>query len=77
MDNYIINYAPLLIIIITFLLKNKFFVTPEQLEKAHAQILEEVETKFATKEILETLKEDITELKEKVDKIYDILLQHH
>lgn len=74
MDNYVIQYAPIVVLVAVFLLKNRIFVTPEQLEKAHAQILEEVETKFATKEILDTLKEDINELKSKVDKIYDILL---
>lgn len=74
MDNYVIQYAPIVVLVAVFLLKNRIFVTPEQLEKVHAQILEEVENKFATKEILDTLKEDINELKSKVDKIYDILL---
>lgn len=74
MNSYVIQYAPIVVLVAVFLLKNRIFVTPEQLEKAHAQILEEVETKFATKEILDTLKEDINELKSKVDKIYDILL---
>ena len=74
MDNYVIQYSPIVVLVVVFLLKNKIFVTPEQLEKNHAQILEEVETKFATKEILDTFKEDINELKSKVDKIYDILL---
>lgn len=74
MDSYVIQYAPIVVLVVVFLLKNKIFVTPEQLEKTHTQILEEVENKFATKEILDTLKEDINELKNKVDKIYDILL---
>lgn len=41
-----IEYAPLIVVVIAYIYQNNVFVRPEQLEKMHRQILEEIENKF-------------------------------
>lgn len=67
-------YSPILIVVIVFLLSYRIFVTPEQLEKKHRDIIQEIENKFVTKDVVNALKEDIQEVKKKVNDIYDFLL---
>lgn len=43
-----IDYAPILVVVLMFFLKNKFFITPEQLEKKHQSIIKEAEQKFVS-----------------------------
>lgn len=38
-----LEYAPVIIIVAAFLLKNKIFVTPEQLEQRHREILRTID----------------------------------
>lgn len=40
------QYAPLIIVVIVFVIQNKIFVTPAQLEVMRKQLTEEVEKKF-------------------------------
>ena len=49
-------------------------VTPEQLEKKHREILDDVEARFASNASVKDLKEQVCEIKEKVDKIYDYII---
>lgn len=76
-----IEYAPVILIITIFLANYKIFVTPTQLsdtEKAINKSIEEKlqrqEDKFATKEIVNSLKCDFEDVKKKIDKIYDFIL---
>ena len=41
-----IEYAPLLVVVIAYIYQNNVFVRPEQLERMHRQILEEIENKI-------------------------------
>ena len=41
-----IEYAPLIVVVIAYIYQNNVFVRPEQLEKMHRQILEEIENKL-------------------------------
>lgn len=41
-----IEYAPIIIVIVVFLIKNRLFVTPEQMQKERKNLLEEVERRF-------------------------------
>lgn len=68
------HYAPVLIVVLWFIYQQHCFVTPEQLEKTHRLILEEVEKKYTTKVDSENLKESITDIKTKIDRIYDKLI---
>ena len=47
MDN-IIYYAPVIVVVLMFLIHERIVVTPEQLEKKHREIIKEVESRFAT-----------------------------
>lgn len=69
-----INYSPVLIVVIMFLIQQRIVVTPEELERKHRQILQEIEEKFVTRNSYEDLKSQFVEIKEKIDKIYDCLI---
>ena len=49
-------------------------VTPEQLEKKHREILDDVSKKYATQSIVNELKSQFHDMAEKIDKIYNILI---
>ncbi len=71
---FIIQYSPLIIALIAFLSQYKIFITPEQLEKKHREIIETVESRFASTQCVSALKEQISDMKSKVDKIYDFII---
>ena len=72
--NEIIYYAPVIVVVLMFLIHERIVVTPEQLEKKHREIIKEVEDRFATIDSCEDLKDQISEMKDKIDKIYDCLI---
>lgn len=43
------EYAPLIVVVVAYIYQNNVFVRPEQLERIHRQIIEEITTKFETK----------------------------
>lgn len=57
-----------------FLIQQRIIVTPEQLEKKHREILNDAEEKFATLSSVKDLKEQFSDMKEKIDKIYDCII---
>ena len=73
MDKFI-EYSPIIIVVLMFLILQKIFVTPEQLEKKHREIIDEIEEKFVTMNSFIDLKEQFSEIKDKIDKIYDLLI---
>lgn len=58
-----------------FLVQQRVVVTPEQLEKKHREIIEDVEERFVTIHSYHDLKEQFSEMKDKIDKIYDCVIQ--
>ena len=70
----LIEYSPIIIVVLMFFVQQKIFVTPEQLEKKHREIIEEIEEKFVTIHSFIDLKDQFTEVKDKIDKIYDLLI---
>ena len=69
-----IYYAPVIVVVLVFLIHERIVVTPEQLEKKHREIIKDVEKRYATLNILEDLKEQFCDMKDKIDKIYDCLM---
>ena len=69
-----IYYAPVIVVVLVFLIHERIVVTPEQLEKKHREIIKDVEKRYATLNSLEDLKEQFCEMKDKIDKIYDCLM---
>ncbi len=57
-----------------FLIQQRIIVTPEQLEKKHREIIEDVEDKFVSIHSFIDLKEQFSEVKDKIDKIYDCVI---
>lgn len=70
----LLHYSPIIIAIMVFLIQQRIIVTPEQLEKKHREILEDAEKKFATLNSVVDLKEQFSDMKEKIDKIYDCII---
>lgn len=76
MEN-IIFYSPIILLILIFFIQYRIFVTPEQLEKKHREIIENVEIRFATSQSVDDLKLQVYDMKEKIDKIYDLIIETH
>ncbi len=73
MENFL-QYSPTIIVVIMYLIQQRIVVTPEQLEKKHREILEDVENKFATLNSVKDLKEQFSDMKEKIDRIYECII---
>lgn len=69
-----IYYAPVIVVVLVFLIHERIVVTPEQLEKKHREIIKDVEKRYATLNSFEDLKEQFCDMKDKIDKIYDCLM---
>ena len=76
MDREILyKYAPLLVLGIAIIFQYNLFVTPEKLEQTHREILSEVSKAYITKSEFGILKEQLTDINKKIDKIYDTLIK--
>lgn len=69
-----LHYSPIIIAVMVFLIQQRIIVTPEQLERKHREILEDAENRFATLSSVKDLKEQVCDMKEKIDKIYDCII---
>jgi septation ring formation regulator EzrA len=78
MDKFI-EYAPIIIVILGFFSAYKIFVTPVQMEKELSEFEHRLEKKFVLKEThnlaIAEMKSDIEEIKDKINRIYDKLMQ--
>ncbi len=73
MEN-LLHYSPILLAVMIFLIQQRIVVTPEQLERKHREIMEDVEERFVTLNSFKDLKEQVIEMKEKIDRIYDCII---
>ena len=67
-------YAPIIVVVLIFLRNERIVVTPEQLEKKHREIIADVEEHFATLNSVKDLKEQVFDMKEKIDRIYECII---
>ena len=85
----LVQFSPVIIIVVLFLIQNRMVTTPADLEKKHRQIvdeinpekrhreiLEDVDKKYATKSVVSELQTQIHSMADKVDKIYNFLLEN-
>ena len=70
----ILQYSPIIIVVVMYLIQQRIVVTPEQLEKKHREIIEDVEEIFATLNSVKDLKEQVSDMKEKIDRIYECII---
>ena len=73
MEN-LLHYSPIIIAVMVFLIQQRIVVTPEQLERKHREILSDIEEKFVTLNSFNDLKDQFSDMKEKIDKIYDCII---
>ena len=72
MDEKIVEYAPIIIVILGFIWQNNIFVKPEQLEKKHREIVNEVTGKIKDKYVeLNAYKEFQNHIYSKLDEVSD------
>lgn len=69
-----LHYSPIIIAVMVFLIQQRIIVTPEQLERKHREILDDAQNRFATLSSVRDLKEQVIDMKEKIDKIYDCII---
>lgn len=81
MDSNTISYVVGGALIISWLLQHNIFVKPADLEKKHREILEEADKKItaavstkASKDEVARFSSELSEIKGKIDKIYDHLI---
>lgn len=75
MDTEIImKYAPIILVVFVMFFQYNLFVTPQELEVQHREILETVSQKYVTKEESSNIKAQISDMQVKVDKIYDAII---
>ena len=71
----LLYYSPVIIVVLVFLIQQRIVVTPEQLgKKTQRNFLTDVENRFVTINSYKDLKSQFTEIKDKIDKIYDCLI---
>lgn len=72
-----VKYAPIAMVVIGLIVQWHIFVTPEQLEIKHREILKDISIQYVPKDQYNTqvaeLKEQMNNVQEKLDKIYDIV----
>lgn len=71
---HLLQYSPVIIVVVMYLIQQRIVVTPEQLEKKHREILEDVENRFASLSTVKDLKEQVSDMKEKIDRIYECII---
>ena len=81
MENYdkIIEFAPYIIVILLFLRQNNVFVRPEQLEKKHREILDDMKKNFvelnAYKEFQNRVYAELAEVNNGISELKDFLMK--
>lgn len=70
----ILGFAPVILAVLVFLYQHRVFATPESLERKHREILNDCDNRFATLHMLNNLHCQFNDMKGKIDKIYDHLI---
>lgn len=71
--NLIKEYAPIALVVIGLIIQWNMFVTPEKLEIKHREILKDVAETYTTKEQYSDLKTQLQDMRQKIDKMYEIM----
>ena len=81
MEELFKEYALVIFVVIAFMFKNKLVVSPAQLTEKLATmkeiILSHVKEDYASKDLVNSIKEDTTEIKDQLAKFHEYFLQHH
>lgn len=72
----LLKYGPMAGLVIALIFQYNIFVTPDKLEIKHRQIMEDVAKIYVTKDENRIQKEELQEMRTKIDKIYDLLINN-
>lgn len=67
-------YAPYIVIAFMFFVQNKIFVTPALLLEKIEEVYEKIDKKYVTRTEISAINDNINDIKDKTDKIYDIII---
>ena len=67
------RYAPVVLVVVAIIIQNNLFVTPEKLEIKHREILQDVANNYTTKDQYNDMKQELSAMRLKIDKIYEIV----
>lgn len=67
------EYAPIALLVIAIIIQWNMFVTPVQLEQKHREILKDISERYTTKEQYSDVKNQLKDMQQKIDKIYEIM----
>ena len=71
--DFLYKNAPLFVLIVAVIFQYNLFVTPAILEQTHREILKEVSQVYITKSEFVIMREQLSDINKKVDKIYDLI----
>ena len=78
MSNYYIQYAVIILVVVGFCVSYKVFITPPQLSEIIENLKKEIKRDYVGKEVHELaineMKADVSDIKNKIDKIYDKIM---
>lgn len=81
MDALIKEYAVVIFVVVAFLFKNKLVVSPAQLADKLSDLKEiillKVKEDYASKDLVNSIKEDTTEIKQQLLRFQEYFFQHH
>lgn len=64
----------IILVVFAFLMQYNLFVTPKDLTESEHRLLTQIEAKYATKQDTDFLREQFSDMKTKIDKIYDKMI---
>ena len=73
----LLQYAPILIVVMGYFISYNIFVTPSVLEERLDKFNSKIETTYATKSEVSRQQKQLDDVLLKIDKIYDILVNEH
>ena len=78
MSNYYIQYAVIILVVDGFCVSYKVFITPAQLSEIIENLKKEIKRDYVSKEVhdlaINEMKADVSDIKNKIDKIYDKIM---
>ena len=74
-ESYFVTYAPIIVVVLAFIFKNKIFVTPEQMLLMKEDLIREIREEYASKEVVIEIKDDIRDIKTNIREINNAFLR--
>ena len=72
----LIEYAPIIILVLAFIWKHKLFTTPAQLLQVKEDILKSVKEEYATKELVQFIRNDLADIKHEFASLNTFIRTH-